>query len=161
MYIFLCFLRGDKRETAKNIGLACNLIDPDMENIDLVGSLSIEDMNRVIEITGDWANMTSNHDSLRVLFDTLDCAGDLDGHRTGYISREELRYYLIGLRVPQIDDDRIFDAQWAMVASSRDGRVSEQQILRSTLRVRSLFDVSHPLLFTFFFRSLSPNSLVS
>ena len=24
-------LTGDKRETAKNIGLACNLIDPDMD----------------------------------------------------------------------------------------------------------------------------------
>lgn len=44
--------------------------------------------------------------------------------RTGFITRNELRYFLSGLRVPGVDDDRIFDAQWAMVDQRGDGRVS-------------------------------------
>lgn len=35
-------LTGDKMETAKNIGLACNLIDPDMENRKIRKSRLIE-----------------------------------------------------------------------------------------------------------------------
>lgn len=145
-----------------------------MEAVDLLGSLSVEDMNRVVEITGDWATMTANHDALRQMFDILDCgfdththstsiehtsqtlifysalsihpthfpdvhlcfclfvcvsflSGDIvDGVRTNFIGREELRYFLIGLRVPGIDDDRVFAAQWAMVDTKGDGRVRER-----------------------------------
>jgi len=65
-------LTGDKRETAKNIGLACNLIDPEMESqTDLLGSLSVDDMNRVVEITGDWVSMCNNTEQLRQMFDIL------------------------------------------------------------------------------------------
>ena len=118
-------LTGDKRETAKNIALACMLIDPDMEaSSDLLGSLAIEDMNRVIEITGDWVTMCNNNDQLRQLFDILDCGGDVvDGYRTGYISKEELRLFLVGLRVPGMDDDRTFDAHWHLVESV-NGRIA-------------------------------------
>ena len=98
-------LTGDKRETAKNIALACNLIDPDMEQIELLGSLSVEDMNRIVEVTGDWVRMCENRDTLRSMFDILDCGGDVvDGVRTGYITKEELRYFLIGLRVTGMDE---------------------------------------------------------
>ena len=61
-------LTGDKRETAKNIGIACNLIDPDMEvtwslgekcdghlgsyqKLDVITGRK-EDLNRLISITG-------------------------------------------------------------------------------------------------------------
>jgi magnesium-transporting ATPase (P-type) len=65
-------LTGDKRETAKNIGLACNLLDPEMESqTDLLGSLSVDDMNRVVEITGDWVSMCNNTEQLRQMFDIL------------------------------------------------------------------------------------------
>jgi magnesium-transporting ATPase (P-type) len=121
--IWMC--TGDKRETAKNIALACNLIDPDMESAaDLLGSMDPADLNRVIEITGDWVSMTSKEDQLRMLFDVLDCGGDIvDGYRTGYISREELRLFLIGLRVPGMDDDLKFAAHWTLVENNHDGRV--------------------------------------
>ena len=53
-------ITGDKLETAKNIGLACNLIDPDMipnmeneKTIDATAQ-SYKD-SRLIEITGKWA----------------------------------------------------------------------------------------------------------
>jgi len=109
-----------------------NLIDPDMESAaDLLGSLDPSDINRVIEITGDWVSMTSKEDQLRTLFDLLDCAGDMiDGARTGYISREELRLFLIGLRVPGMDDDRKFDAHWTLVESGHSGRISFSEFAR-------------------------------
>jgi len=56
------------------------------------------------------------------------CSGDVvDGMRTGFITRNELRYFLSGLRVPGVDDDRIFDAQWAMVDQRGDGRVRARE----------------------------------
>ena len=59
------------------------------------------------------------------MFDILDCGGDVvDGQRTNYISREELRLFLIGLRVPGMDDDRLFNSHWAMVESRGDGRMA-------------------------------------
>jgi magnesium-transporting ATPase (P-type) len=121
---------GDKRETAKNIGLACNLIDPDMESSsDLLGSLDIRDMNRVIEITGDWVSLCASQDRLRAMFDLLDSGGDVvDGVRTGYISRQELQLFLIGMRVPGMDDDRMFDAQWIMANSEGRNNNSSRNV---------------------------------
>jgi len=66
-------LTGDHRRTAKNIALACNLIDPAMERLDLLGSLSVEDLNRCVEVTGDWATLTNDQQQLRQMFDILDC----------------------------------------------------------------------------------------
>eukprot|EP00475_Leptophrys_vorax_P015182 TRINITY_DN2154_c0_g1_i1.p1 TRINITY_DN2154_c0_g1~~TRINITY_DN2154_c0_g1_i1.p1 ORF type:complete len:1151 (+),score=308.65 TRINITY_DN2154_c0_g1_i1:37-3489(+) len=55
-------LTGDKRETAKNIALACNLIDPDMEDYKHWENI------RLIEITGYWAKLLSSKSQLRQLF---------------------------------------------------------------------------------------------
>jgi hypothetical protein len=51
----------------------------------------------------------------------------VDGYRTNYISRDELRLFLIGLRVPGMSDDRTFDAHWALVATRADGRIGFQE----------------------------------
>ncbi len=98
---------------------------------DLLGSMDVADLNRVVEITGDWVSMTSKEDQLRTLFDVLDCGGDIhEGARTGYISREELRLFLIGLRVPGMDDDRKFDAHWTVVENSAAGRLNFREFVK-------------------------------
>jgi len=72
-------LTGDKKDTAKNIAMACCLIDPDMSpemnlSAHASGSSGILDpaqafqQNRVIEITGDWAKLASDEGVLRQLF---------------------------------------------------------------------------------------------
>jgi len=53
-------ITGDKLETARNIALACNLIDSDM---------SAED--RLIEVTGEWAGIGQDPMRQRALFDAL------------------------------------------------------------------------------------------
>ena len=59
-------LTGDKRETAKNIGLACNLIDPDMED------LKNWKRSRLIEVTGYWAKILASEQELKALFNSFD-----------------------------------------------------------------------------------------
>lgn len=77
-----------------------------------------------LQITGDWLTMCNSNDQLRQMFDILDCGGDVvDGYRTGYISKEELRLFLVGLRVPGMDDDRTFAAHWHLVESV-NGRIA-------------------------------------
>jgi magnesium-transporting ATPase (P-type) len=62
-------ITGDKLETAKNIGIACNLIDPDMSPSFKAGQ-SIEDAvkatqnARLLEITGHWSKLKSNEEGM-------------------------------------------------------------------------------------------------
>jgi magnesium-transporting ATPase (P-type) len=80
-------LTGDKRETAKNIGLACNLVDPDMEVDEPNGSIfeylddkrayPADHTNRLLEIFGRAHQIISQKDSLKELFGIFDT--DLDG----------------------------------------------------------------------------------
>ena len=66
-----------------------------------------------------------------------DCGGDVvDGYRTSYISRDELRLFLIGLRVPGMSDDRTFDAHWALVATRADGRIAFPEFVRFIKNLR-------------------------
>jgi len=60
----------------------------------------------------------------------------VDGYRTSYISRDELRLFLIGLRVPGMSDDRTFDAHWALVATRADGRIAFPEFVRFIKNLR-------------------------
>ena len=77
IFIFYFFSSsGDKLETAKNIGLACNLIDPDM--IPSFASADVDQVvqefqrTRLIEITGAWAGLAQSTEALNRIFDTFD-----------------------------------------------------------------------------------------
>jgi magnesium-transporting ATPase (P-type) len=102
----MCLL-GDKLETAKNIGLACNLIDPDMipnfkssENMDNIVS---EYQNaRLLEITGQWANLAEDREQMGKLFDNFDL------NSNGRLSFDELSFILKALKC-SIPDQRIHD----------------------------------------------------
>jgi len=75
-------LTGDKRETAKNIGLACNLIDPDME------SKHPWEHSRLIEVTGRWFHLLKQIDELNRMFRLL------DRNNKGLVSLDDLLYFL-------------------------------------------------------------------
>jgi magnesium-transporting ATPase (P-type) len=75
-------ITGDKLETARNIGLACNLIDSDMQPQITVGdtvqsAMTALENSRLIEITGEWNNLFQNEAELSALFDIIDF--DKDG----------------------------------------------------------------------------------
>ena len=89
-------ITGDKLETAKNIGLACNLIDPDM--IPSFASADIDECvkefqrSRLVEITGAWANMAQNDEDLGKIFDVF------DKNNNGTLNLDELHFILTSLR---------------------------------------------------------------
>ena len=90
-------ITGDKLETAKNIGVACNLIDADMmpqlsADTDLNTLVQACSNNRLLEITGQWADLAQNEEEVGKLFDSL----DVDGH--GVIVHEQLIMVLRTLR---------------------------------------------------------------
>jgi len=101
-------LTGDKRETAKNIGMACNLIEPDMIALkapdDLKSDEALEKFrinsaealseNRLIEITGKWAMLKEDTKALEDLFKLIDTNGD------GTIQMSELKMILNVLKLP-------------------------------------------------------------
>lgn len=84
-------LTGDKKETAKNIALACNLIHP-------------ESSDRLIEISGKWAMLVGDSDHLEVLFN----AWDLD--HDGILEKEEIIAFLSLLDAP-IDVTDMFQSE--------------------------------------------------
>ena len=90
-------ITGDKLETAKNIGIACNLIDADMmpqlsADTDLNTLVQACSNSRLLEITGQWADLAQNVEEVGRLFDSL----DVDGH--GIINHEQLIVVLRTLR---------------------------------------------------------------
>eukprot|EP00466_Bigelowiella_natans_P013751 jgi/Bigna1/56260/estExt_Genewise1Plus.C_900001 len=101
-------LTGDKRETAKNIGMACNLIEPDMIALkkpkDVTGKGALDkfrinsaealSQNRLIEITGKWAKLKIDNKALLKLFRMIDKNGD------GNVSLSELKMILKYLKLP-------------------------------------------------------------
>mmetsp|Transcript_12746 Transcript_12746/g.19092 ORF Transcript_12746/g.19092 Transcript_12746/m.19092 type:complete len:1460 (+) Transcript_12746:82-4461(+) len=105
-------LTGDKRETAKNIAMACNLIEPDMialkipENIQAQGALeefrinSAQALseNRLIEITGKWAKLKEDTKALEDLYYLIDQNHD------GAIQKDELQLILGVLKIPNAID---------------------------------------------------------
>jgi magnesium-transporting ATPase (P-type) len=70
-------ITGDKLETAKNIGIACSLIDPDME-VQLPENGTMDDcvkaysQARLIQVTGAWSKMANSQEELSSLFDIFD-----------------------------------------------------------------------------------------
>lgn len=99
-------ITGDKLETAKNIGLACNLIDPDMEP-KIEASSTMEEMaegfnsSRLLEITGQWGNIVNQRAELEALFNSFDTAG------TGQIHKTQLEYFvsILGIQMNQTQND--------------------------------------------------------
>ena len=104
-------ITGDKLETAKNIGLAANLIDPDMEpKIDANNTMEqcVHEFNnsRLLEITGQWSSLLEQKDELKALFHSFDV------DQSGQIHQTSLKYFLsaLGVNVPidlfeNIDDN--------------------------------------------------------
>lgn len=89
-------ITGDKLETAKNIGLACNLIDPDMIPSFTSGDVEtvVQEFQRarLVEITGAWASMSQSDEDLGKIFDVF------DKDRNDELNVEELHYILTALR---------------------------------------------------------------
>lgn len=101
-------LTGDKRETAKNIAMACNLIEPDMIALKVPTNLKDEKAyqsfrinsanslseNRLIEVTGRWALLKDDKKALKKLFDLIDQNGD------GTLEKAELDLVMGVLKLP-------------------------------------------------------------
>eukprot|EP00457_Paulinella_chromatophora_P000134 gb/GEZN01000134.1/.p1 GENE.gb/GEZN01000134.1/~~gb/GEZN01000134.1/.p1 ORF type:complete len:1594 (-),score=227.78 gb/GEZN01000134.1/:1866-6419(-) len=89
-------ITGDKLEAAKNIGLACNLIDADMEAV-INAEEGLGDVmqsfqgSRLMQITGQWAELTGDPKELGKLFDMFDYNND------GKLTLEELSVFLEAL----------------------------------------------------------------
>lgn len=86
MICYICI--GDKRETAKNIGLACNLIDPGMELIDMPHKKDAKQLNRLIHVTGHWAQPVPETE-LRDLFRSLVGGSIVEAALTGTESKTQ------------------------------------------------------------------------
>eukprot|EP00462_Mataza_sp_D1_P024450 CAMPEP_0175135858 /NCGR_PEP_ID=MMETSP0087-20121206/8961_1 /TAXON_ID=136419 /ORGANISM="Unknown Unknown, Strain D1" /LENGTH=1356 /DNA_ID=CAMNT_0016418565 /DNA_START=258 /DNA_END=4328 /DNA_ORIENTATION=+ len=95
-------ITGDKLETARNIGLACNLIDSDMQPQFQPGG-SVEDCiraysdSRLIEITGQWASLSNDEQELSAMFDLFDT------DNSGGIDINEMKTVLKALQMPAGD----------------------------------------------------------
>jgi magnesium-transporting ATPase (P-type) len=71
-------ITGDKLETARNIGMACNLIDSDMapqieDGDDVKKCLDAFNNARLLEITGQWASLVNNKVCACVVLHLLVC----------------------------------------------------------------------------------------
>eukprot|EP00462_Mataza_sp_D1_P001037 CAMPEP_0175093256 /NCGR_PEP_ID=MMETSP0086_2-20121207/2909_1 /TAXON_ID=136419 /ORGANISM="Unknown Unknown, Strain D1" /LENGTH=1538 /DNA_ID=CAMNT_0016366193 /DNA_START=38 /DNA_END=4654 /DNA_ORIENTATION=+ len=95
-------ITGDKLETAKNIGLACNLVDSDMlpkpyhpgEHPKVL--MESAHKSRLLEITGQWAEVGADNESMNRMFDLFDVS------HSGSLDKEELKYCFqaLDLHVP-------------------------------------------------------------
>ena len=111
-------ITGDKLETARNIGLACNLIDADMQpqihaGDTLATAMSAFADSRLIQVTGEWHSMFENADELGALFDSIDY------NRDGIVSIEELTVLLQSLH-SGISDDIIRNATQLLIDAEAD-----------------------------------------
>jgi magnesium-transporting ATPase (P-type) len=98
-------ITGDKLETARNIGLACNLIDADMQPQIKAGHSLSEAMaayadSRLIHVTGEWNDIFDNTEELQALFSAIDYNKD------GFVSVSEMSMMLTSLH-NGIREDRI------------------------------------------------------
>ena len=111
-------ITGDKLETAKNIGVACNLIDADMmpqfsADTDLNTLVQACSNSRLLEITGQWADLAQNEEEVGKLFDSLDKDGN------GIIDHEQLLVVLRTLRC-SIPDEKLRGFSNGAIGISRD-----------------------------------------
>jgi len=115
-------ITGDKLETAKNIGLACNLIDPDM--IPSFSSADIQECAkefqraRLVEITGSWASLANNDEELGRIFDIF------DRNNNGTLDVEELEVILNALRCDFTQDK----LRSVLAAHVSDGELSPAEV---------------------------------
>ncbi len=108
-------ITGDKRDTAKNIAMACCLIDPDMSP-DLEGD-DVKRMyqeNRLIEVTGDWAKLSNDPAVLRDLFDYFSGAQE-------FLTINEMQVMLEGLGVSTTSKTRTSASSSSSVAAATNG----------------------------------------
>ena len=115
-------LTGDKRETAKNIAVACNLFDPSMEKKELLSNDKNE-MNRLITITGDRSADLSTA-ALTSIYRLLDVEGK------GSISKHRLHSFLRALNVPNMNDMNIFNALFDRVDVDHSGHISQKEFVQ-------------------------------
>eukprot|EP00808_Paulinella_micropora_P029694 g29305.t1 len=95
-------ITGDKLEAAKNIGLACNLIDADMEPTinpldDMANVMQSFQSSRLMQITGLWAELVQDPKELAKLFNIFDTNGD------GKLTMGELSVFLEALDFSKAD----------------------------------------------------------
>lgn len=110
-------ITGDKLETARNIGLACNLIDADMQpqlksGVDLEGALDAFENARLIEVTGEWANLAKKKEELAKMFDLMDFDQD------GVLSLEETDVFLRAVDGGTASDEKR-STLWASMSNGK------------------------------------------
>ena len=121
-------ITGDKLETAKHIAIACNLIDADMQPLLSSSHSSLRSLmadcssSRLLEVTGQWADMAQDAEEVGRLFDSLDTEG------AGLIRHDELRAILRTLRC-SIGEDRLRAISSGQPAISRAAFL---QLMQST-----------------------------
>jgi len=85
-----------------NIGLATNLIDPDMipnfTSSDMDAVVKEFQRSRLVEITGAWASMAQSDDDLGKIFDIF------DKNKNNELNVDELHYILTSLRCNLTED---------------------------------------------------------
>lgn len=115
-------ITGDKLETAKNIGLACNLVDSDMLPAayhpgEHPGKLMESAKRaRLMEITGQWAEIGADSEATNRMFDLFDC------DHSGTLSQDELRYCFEAL-------DLHVDMRQVSHIVGNDGSCSREQFI--------------------------------
>ena len=131
-------LTGDKRETAKNIAMACNLIEPDMialkvpadlknaEEFDKfrVNSASALGENRLVEVTGKWAILKEEAKLRKEDTKTLHKLFRLiDADNSGTIDKKELNSILGVLNIPT--KQNVFEN----INTNKDDCISEEEFV--------------------------------
>jgi magnesium-transporting ATPase (P-type) len=131
-------ITGDKLETAKNIGLACNLIDPDMPPQLKKGSTMKEAsdafaQSRLIEVTGQWAELGDNENELGQLFDCF------DQNENGQLDKKELTQCLEALKFG-VEVSK-FDSLFKEFDHDNDGHISKPEFIKLMTSVKmSMYD---------------------
>jgi magnesium-transporting ATPase (P-type) len=125
-------LTGDKLPTAKNIGMACNLIDPDMEKPEPQHKADKKDLSRLLSVTGRWAALAKDEKELNFLFGRLSASDAKDG--SAMIAKEDLQAFLQRMAMPGMEDSdtkpEFFNKLWSDVDTNNDGKIDEAEFLK-------------------------------
>ncbi len=126
-------ITGDKLETARNIALACNLVDADMTMGGMEAGKTLEESiamfseSRLVEVTGHWASLANNEQELSRLFDVLDV------ERTGGVKLKDLQVVLNALKCTGPVDKmvKMFRSESTLGAVSNNREVQEGRFAAS------------------------------
>lgn len=135
-------ITGDKLPAAKNIGIACNLIDPDMQP-NMEGCTTVDECMaqvrnaRLIEITGTWARLADDQ-QLEMLF------ASLDKDHSGTVATGELKAFLGALPVPMKAESI---AKCVAEHGTEAGTISREKFLEMMKTIKiDIFDaISHDI----------------